>query len=362
MRRDPPFSDTETPLTGMADLNGIDTGSLLINDQQVISSRLGCITDTMNSRIPRPAGKSSPPSPGLLYPPNESKSRSPKLPSSPSPLGSPRARPVSRIPSRTPPSPNLRPVSKSYFRSRQTSPTPAESKPGTNYTTRRPVPAYSNGDSRIPRTATRKVSLPGLNPLKLKNLPINTLNPPQPPSKTIPTPTKPLPRKRATSFAALRPKVKPKPPEQLLPAQPIRASPLQIVHDTPAEETPPTPPPKLNPKSMNVPTHIRLRLRLIHQLGIVLGVPPSRISEVLDISGLLARVDATFEKGAGMSRKRDKQGSVVMVSSRVQDKDGKWWMYPPNWSSGDRARNATGTPTPARDDKLGMMESLRKLG
>lgn len=52
-----------------------------------------------------------------------------------------------------------------------------------------------------------------------------------------------------------------------------------------------------------VPPHIRVRLKLIHQLGVVLGVDAAGISGLIDIPGLLARVDAAYDRdrsnGAG---------------------------------------------------------------
>lgn len=49
----------------------------------------------------------------------------------------------------------------------------------------------------------------------------------------------------------------------------------------------------------SVPPHIRIRLRLIHQLGVVLGIDAQGISSKIDIPGLLARVDAAYDKGYG---------------------------------------------------------------
>jgi len=48
-----------------------------------------------------------------------------------------------------------------------------------------------------------------------------------------------------------------------------------------------------------VPPHIRVRLRLIHRLGAVLGVEASVIAAKIDIPGLLARVDAAYDRGHG---------------------------------------------------------------
>ncbi|OCF62335.1 hypothetical protein L486_02003 [Kwoniella mangroviensis CBS 10435] len=45
-----------------------------------------------------------------------------------------------------------------------------------------------------------------------------------------------------------------------------------------------------------VPPHIRVRLRLIHQLGVVLGIDAVGISGKIDIPGLLARVDQAYDR------------------------------------------------------------------
>ena len=46
----------------------------------------------------------------------------------------------------------------------------------------------------------------------------------------------------------------------------------------------------------SVPPHIRVRLRSIHQLGVVLGMDAQGISSKIDVPGLLARVDAAFNR------------------------------------------------------------------
>ena len=55
----------------------------------------------------------------------------------------------------------------------------------------------------------------------------------------------------------------------------------------------------------SVPPHIRVRLRLIHQLGVVLGMDAQGISNKIDVPGLLARVDAAYDRG---------HASVAMVA------------------------------------------------
>jgi len=46
----------------------------------------------------------------------------------------------------------------------------------------------------------------------------------------------------------------------------------------------------------SVPAHIRSRLRLIHHLGVILGVNAAGISSKIDVPALLAKVDATHDK------------------------------------------------------------------
>ncbi|KAK4686251.1 hypothetical protein P7C73_g3879, partial [Tremellales sp. Uapishka_1] len=53
----------------------------------------------------------------------------------------------------------------------------------------------------------------------------------------------------------------------------------------------------MTPKETSVPPHIKIRLKLIHQLGVVLGLDAAGISRKIDIPGLLARVDAAYDRG-----------------------------------------------------------------
>ena len=50
-------------------------------------------------------------------------------------------------------------------------------------------------------------------------------------------------------------------------------------------------------RESSVPPHIGIRLRLIHQLGVVLGIDAQGISSKIDVPGLLARVDAAYDRG-----------------------------------------------------------------
>ncbi|WWC70599.1 uncharacterized protein I206_104550 [Kwoniella pini CBS 10737] len=52
----------------------------------------------------------------------------------------------------------------------------------------------------------------------------------------------------------------------------------------------------LENREPTVPKHIKIRLKLLHQLGILLGIDSIEISEKIDIPGLLARVDQSYER------------------------------------------------------------------
>jgi hypothetical protein len=83
----------------------------------------------------------------------------------------------------------------------------------------------------------------------------------------------------------------------------------------------------------SVPPHIRVRLRLIHQLGVVLGIDAQGISSKIDVPGLLARVDAAYDRGyqgAGAGR----MGERGMSSSAM--------------SSGASVSSISGLPMPTR--------------
>jgi hypothetical protein len=61
----------------------------------------------------------------------------------------------------------------------------------------------------------------------------------------------------------------------------------------------PSPIPVSVEREAAVPPHIRVRLRLIHRLGVVLGVEASAVAAKIDIPALLARVDAAYDRGHG---------------------------------------------------------------
>lgn len=65
----------------------------------------------------------------------------------------------------------------------------------------------------------------------------------------------------------------------------------------------------------SVPPHIRVRLRLIHQLGVVLGIDAQGISSKIDVPGLLARVDAAYDRGYQGKMNRGDDGSGASMSS-----------------------------------------------
>jgi hypothetical protein len=56
-------------------------------------------------------------------------------------------------------------------------------------------------------------------------------------------------------------------------------------------------PPFAESREPSVLPHIRVRLRLIHQVGVVLGMDAQGISSKIDVPGLLARVDAAYHRG-----------------------------------------------------------------
>jgi hypothetical protein len=95
-----------------------------------------------------------------------------------------------------------------------------------------------------------------------------------------------------------------------------------------------------------VPPHIRVRLRLIHRLGAVLGVEASAIAAKIDIPGLLARVDAAYDRGHGGYI--DIPGQEVIIGQPV----------------GTTPVAAIASPPPPQGGKKegGMMGMFRKLG
>lgn len=95
-----------------------------------------------------------------------------------------------------------------------------------------------------------------------------------------------------------------------------------------------------------VPPHIRVRLRLIHRLGAVLGVEASAIAAKIDIPGLLARVDAAYDRGHG--------GFIDMPGQEVVIGQPGVGAVP--------TTNIAGQQTQAGKKEGGMMGMFRKLG
>lgn len=105
----------------------------------------------------------------------------------------------------------------------------------------------------------------------------------------------------------------------------------------PAASGPPGPAKVVGPGD-RVPPHIRVRLRLIHQLGGVLGLDAQTIASTLDIPGLLARVDAAYERGHADMGMEVTAGSIPM----------------PVAHSDPQERN--------RDSKSGVLGMLKRMG
>lgn len=95
-----------------------------------------------------------------------------------------------------------------------------------------------------------------------------------------------------------------------------------------------------------VPPHIRVRLRLIHRLGAVLGVEASAIAAKIDIPGLLARVDAAYDRGHG--------GYIDIPGQEIIIGPAGATIMPPT--------GVTSPPLPAGKKEGGMMGMFRKLG
>jgi len=110
----------------------------------------------------------------------------------------------------------------------------------------------------------------------------------------------------------------------------------------------PNPTPLSIEREAAVPPHIRVRLRLIHRLGAVLGVDASAIAAKIDIPGLLARVDAAYDRGHGGFI--DIPGQEIMIGPA-----GTTVVIPP--------AAIASPPQPAAGKKEGgMMGMFRKLG
>lgn len=109
-----------------------------------------------------------------------------------------------------------------------------------------------------------------------------------------------------------------------------------------------------------VPAHIRVRLRLIHQLGVVLGVDAGTIASKIDIPCLLARVDAAYDRGHG--------GYIDLPSDPTQSGVGG----SPSTSASTGAGAGVSSPSPShqgggggggkKEGGGGVLGMFRKLG
>ena len=72
----------------------------------------------------------------------------------------------------------------------------------------------------------------------------------------------------------------------------------------------------------SVPPHICIRLRLIHQLGVVLGIDAQGISSKIDVPGLLARVDAAYDRGYQGKMDRGYTGSSMISTTSISSISG----------------------------------------
>jgi hypothetical protein len=109
----------------------------------------------------------------------------------------------------------------------------------------------------------------------------------------------------------------------------------------------PSPTPLSIEREAAVPPHIRVRLRLIHRLGAVLGVEASVIAAKIDIPGLLARVDAAYDRGHGGYI--DIPGQEIIIGPA-----GTTVVIPP--------AAIASPPQPGGKKEGGMMGMFRKLG
>ena len=143
---------------------------------------------------------------------------------------------------------------------------------------RRPVPNVGSPDSVLPRPKGGNAFAPGT--------PRSCLRQPSTPALSIAN-RRAAPQRDSTSD---RQNARPRAASAAADGRPC---PLPIDH-------PPMPllfePSFADAREPSVPPHIRVRLRLIHQLGVVLGMDAQGISSRLDVPGLLARVDAAYNR------------------------------------------------------------------
>ncbi|ORX40246.1 hypothetical protein BD324DRAFT_679276 [Kockovaella imperatae] len=223
------------------------------------------------SRIPQPA------SPGLTA------------------RGSPRLQSPITIAS-SPNSPSSLPVPKASHRRKTPSnglspPVRRASGPAPQSPRRRPVPVLSGSDDES--------QIPHLTPRRQLRHPASTMN-----LGKAPKPIKG--RSRAKSAAAST--TRPDPATADVPAMPTISPTSRLTSLLPAIKT------YLFDSSTEsreaVPPHISSRLKMINQLAEVLGKEPKDLQDVIDIPGLLARVDAAHEKGFGAYPPGENGGSL----------------------------------------------------
>lgn len=179
------------------------------------------------------------------------------------------------------------------------------------------APLSVNGRRRAPDldtpstpTAARKPLPPAQSP-EVSGLPrLSSLaaSPrPMPTPQLSPSPALPQPQRQATrqpSTPSLTTHSIPrKPVTDPIPARTRTRS--QSVFNPPTLVSTPT-------ATDRVPPHIRLRLPLIQQLGVVLDLEPSAVAAKIDIPGLLARVDSLYARGHGSTTEDSPAGGSPM--------------------------------------------------
>ena len=245
------------------------------------------------SRIPRPALPPSPLGPGTskssdLAAHGPTPSRLPQ-PCSPNVSKSPRTVTTAQSCASALPVPRSRRLPKPASDEDLPWPRRQTSAPAPQSPKRRPVPQVgTDEETGIPRLGTgpRKVLR---QPASSANLSANVFG-------NIP---RPVGRNRAKSAAA----------STKQPKAALASSPVLPGHSASnqSERTGATPQVKtylfessfLDSREPSVPGHIASRLKLIHQLGVVLGVDAKVLQGIIDIPGLLRRVDVAYEKGFG---------------------------------------------------------------
>lgn len=131
----------------------------------------------------------------------------------------------------------------------------------------------------VHRNSSRQVSTPNLTPNTIPRKPV-----------TDPMPARQRPRSQSAMSPSTPTVRAPQPPPEPDP----ESTPDAALYSSKAQAQALTP---VSGMADRVPLHIRVRLRLIHQLGSVLGLDAQGIASKVDIPGLLARVDAAYDRG-----------------------------------------------------------------